>query len=248
MKLPLEIRPISDAVMPAIAYEEDGRIVVEVDDTLIGRHRLAAVMAALAPYLEGPRALLLPALVVGWGLADTLGRHARLSSAVASTAATVAVGAGALAIIGVWDQPGQPPQTVSPAPLIITVTTIRPDASVSAAPPSASATPPPPRTSQTPDASEQPTRIPPSRTPRVAATATGSPRATKPPPTRSATAVATPTVQDVAEEQPETPTAVPLATAEPTVEASIDQPAEAAAAGCGIHVDVDPLADICLLD
>lgn len=250
MHLPLlEIRPTADAVTDAIAYEENGRIVVEVDDTLTGRKRRAAIMAALAPYLHGPRILALPVLLAAWGLSRKVVEHPQIASALAGTAATVAAGAVVLTAVGVWDQQAPPPYAEPVATLIYTVTTIRPSATPAPSTPSIrredSGRPEPI------DTSVPPSWMQPSRTPR--ATATSSPRPTKPPPTRTrAASTPKPTVEAVAaaEDQPEPTSAPPPTTAE---EPTADEPPASTSRDCGGIVDVEvhldpPGVNVCLLD
>lgn len=258
----LEIRPTADAVTDAIAYEENGRIVVEVDDTLTGRKRRAAIMAALAPYLHGPRILALPVLLAAWRLSRKVVEHPQIASALAGTAATVAAGAVALTAVGVWDQQGPPPYAEPAATLIYTVTTSRPNATPA---PSTATRTTPSRDVGAPssgrpepsDTSVRPSWIQPSRTPRATVAATSSARPTKPPPTRTrAASTPKPTVDAVAaaEDRPEPTSAPPPTTAdESTVDAAADKPPASTSRDCGgivdVDVNLDPLGvNVCLLD
>lgn len=249
MRLP-KIREVKDPVSPAVAWSEDGRTVVEVDQALKGKERSKAIMSAVRLHEEGLAALLLlPLLLNVWGpLKQWAQEH---------TAAAVLGGAGLVAgvalvvappALGPEDQPriAEPPivDTASshfslPSPTTTptvpkSTTTTRPSVlpTVSDVRPLATRRPEP--TATHPTATRRATRRSPTPTPTVEPTpapSTSSPDKTLAPPLASAVSEASPP------------------TLEPAVNAPGDQPAEpivAVARACFLQVDLD-LANVGVL-
>jgi hypothetical protein len=250
-----EVREVKDPASQAVAFYENGRLVVEVDEKLKGRERSRAIWTAMRSH-EGRLPALLPfLLLVGW---EPIQRWLREHAAVAAMT-TAAGSVSLLLLVPTAHHHGEPPRLASPA---ATITVTAPTPPAGTAP---TRTPVQP-TSTTPSveilASEEPTN-PERRDP----TAAGPTETREEPstPARSPTRrAATPSLSS---SDPETLTPPPQASAAPAspVErrteeessaAPVDEPTVAprpeptpASAGrdCLLRVDLDPLADACVL-
>lgn len=262
MKLPV-IREVTDPAVPAVAFTEDDRTVVEVDKNLSGRERAAAIYAALRAHDDDNLGglILIPLLAYVW---EPLTRWVRRNPSTAVVTAGVATVVTATTIVpwlldGEQPVPGAGPQ----ATLIVT--------SAPATPTSAALTPSPEPTRGTPfsptlqpttKATVQPTVKPtvlrtapptrrPSSTPTRVKTPTARPSDTRPP-TRTAGPTpsrAAPPSNPPAGTTPKSPTPTAQPSAAPTPTATPEpQPAPTEAANtCLIELDVDPILGLCLL-
>lgn len=251
MKDPIryELRYVSDAPLPAVAERlPDGRIIVDVDESLPEDEQQDAIEAVLHPYRRGWRQAL-PLLLVaeGWEVAASWMRgHGQAISAVGGAAA-MAASVAAVGLTGTVDNGSDPQVAQRPAVVASTSrTAARPERTVKHGPPDRGS-------------STKRTRPPATRRQEPAATS----RAT-PPPTASRT-TAPPTVAAVAT------TRRPTATVEAVVEAVVEEtrasvdagarpsptvesppsPAESGStvesASCGgIHAGLPPIADVCV--
>ncbi|MFB4275678.1 hypothetical protein ACBJ59_10335 [Nonomuraea sp. MTCD27] len=106
-----EIREVSNAIAPAVARRQDnGKVVVEVDERLHGRERSEAINTALELFRRGERALLpvpLLALMMDAG-ARAMREHQKAAAAVASATTAAAVGMATLTTSGIG-RPAEPP-------------------------------------------------------------------------------------------------------------------------------------------
>lgn len=260
-------RTVANPSIPVVIHEQDdGSLIVDVDEQLHGHERTKAVMDVLRPWLRGDLGMTPVALIVaGWAAATRWpSEHQRVATAIASAATTAAVCAIALAII-VGEPDDRPPPEALPAVMSAMTVTVEPTASSLAPPPTShtttNAAPTPSRTPEAepvrepaghgPTPQARRTMDPPARTRQPVSTGSASPSAT---PAKTKAATTRPTIEAVDEQvRSSTPREQPQQT--PTVErpaSTAPQPIPAptaATAGCGgvLHVAIDPLADICLL-
>lgn len=106
-----EVRDIANAVIAALAYRRDnGRIVVDVDETLHGQDREDAIQAALAPFREGQLVAGPLALIAAAGEAVLkLGAQSqKMAAAAAGTGAVAALGIATLVVTGAPEPGGHP--------------------------------------------------------------------------------------------------------------------------------------------
>lgn len=192
-----EVREVKDPASPAVAFYENGRIVVEVDEKLKGRERSRAIMAAYQAHERGLAAFVpLPALIV---VADQVKRWTRdhTTAALATTAAAGGAVTLSLNVLGPMVLDGDTkPHMAQPSPAQSITVTVAPTMPS----PSAKSTRTPTPTTSSRSASA-PSAVPsprgrtptgrPSRTSRPAREPTALPtrsRSTQPTVTKQATA------------------------------------------------------------
>lgn len=244
-----EIREVKNPASPAVAFTENGRTVVEVDEKLKGKARAVAIWAAVRLHERGLAALVgLPVLASSL---DSLKRWTRQhpGAAMSATAAAgSAVTAVAALVLPMLLDGAQEPKIAEP-PVILTAAPTWPTPSppITRKPtrePTGSAT----TLQEMPEPTPRPeTRLAtrPVRTSKRS-TPPGPPAAGGPPETQKPD-TPKPTVERVIADPtaPPVPAPTPPHAAEP---ASVPPPAAASAArGCLVHVDVDPLLDVCAL-
>lgn len=247
-----KIIEVEDAVVPAIAYEQDGKMIVEVDATLKGKGRAAAIVSAVRSHKRGfGSVVLLPIALYAWEPIKNATRN-HPGAALASTAAGVGLLATAIAL------PLKDGSRMPGAAPLRTVTASAP------APPTPTWTAPTrwysPTPQGTPHVTTPATTRPSIREPAPEVTAPITPHLTPgrtrtpagpeaenggPRPTRSiqqerptlvnAPAVTTPPLSAGTDEADPPP----LVTSDPTVTASVGR-------DCLLEVDLDPLLDACV--
>ncbi|MDP4500995.1 hypothetical protein [Nonomuraea turcica] len=260
-----QIRVVTDPPFPVVAHwegEGDDRIlIIEVDEELHDRERNAYIL----PILRHHRQAVLPIALVGaaWKWAQGKARkHQRAATVAASATAVVAVGFAAVAATGVLHRDTPPGEAAPQATVAMSM-----DPSTAPPPSPAEDDSGRPTHSDPPSAagdSDDPAPEPGSNssrrpTPRASATTNPTPRAA---PTRSTTPPDAeggedpppppPTVSD----RPELPSPTPSerSTPSPAPTSSKPDPGQPTAAPppsptCGglIHIDVNPLIDLCVL-
>jgi outer membrane biosynthesis protein TonB len=251
------IREVTDPAAPAVAYDEDGVTVVEVDKNLTGKERAEAIYAALRDDDNSLGGLILiPLLAYVW---EPLTRWVRRNPSTAVVTAGVATVVTASTIVpwlldGEHPIPGAGPQAtliVTSAPATPTSAALTPSPEPTrGAPASPTLQPTTKATLQltvrpTPLRTAPPTRQP-SSTPTRVKTPTPRPSDTRPPtrtagptPSRAATPSNPPrgtTPTPTAQPSP-TPTAAP--TPQPTLTTAADD--------CLLEVELTPLLDLCVL-
>lgn len=245
-----EIREVKNPVSPAVAFTEHGRTVVEVDEALKGKARAVAIWAAVRLHERGLAALAgLPVLAFAW---DPLKRwaHKHVGQAMAATAATGSLlTAGAAFVLPVILDDAPEPKIAEPPPVILTSAPTSPAQTLTTTgkptrKPTGSAT----VNQDRPGTDLRPAARPATRPVRTPT------RSTHPRPTTSVKPTETeipstpdPTPQGLPADPPPTTAA---ATPPPDNEASDTgppAPAPAAAEGCLLRVDVDPLLEVCAL-
>jgi len=253
-----EIREVKNPASPAVAFTEDGRTVVEVDEKLKGKARATAIWAAVRLHEQGLAALIgLPLLAFVW---DPLKRWARNDPGTA-LAATTAAGSVVTFAVGfsapmLFDD-AEPRRSAQPS-VTVTTTTI------------AVSTRAPTTASRTPAARRQPTRRPSAspalldrpdlaRTPAPASRSTTRPTRTPAPSAqpRSTRTTEPATPDAIRISGPGSGTAGPSPTPPPAsagappgdTAANVPEPAPATAGGrdCLVRVNVSPLLDACAL-
>lgn len=119
-KPPITYRTVTNPGIPVVINEQDdGSLIIDVDENLRGRERAKKIWEVLGPYLEGDVGLLpVPLLLAHW--AATADRwihdHQWAASATAATAAA-AVGAAALGVLS--DAGNKPaPDAYRPSPAV----------------------------------------------------------------------------------------------------------------------------------
>lgn len=125
-------RSVSNPDVPVVIHpQDDGSLIIDVDQALRGRARTKAIMAVLGPYLRGELTLTpIALLAAGWEACKRwAGRHQRASSAITATAVTVAIGMAALA------DDGRPDLLAAPLPTAVTLTAVQTITSISTTPP-----------------------------------------------------------------------------------------------------------------
>lgn len=245
----------------AIHEQDDGTLIIDVDENLHGEERTKAVMEVLRPWLRGDLGIVpIPLLLAAWAVASQwLGEHVRAAAAVAVAATTAAAGAAAL---GILESPPIPQMSYAAPSTSLATLTMTVNASPVAASPTVSV-PRTPRPSRTPRTTppvapvratgQPPTLAPePASTPRPSRTSRATPTV-KPTSKRTATATARPTVEAAdAEIRPPTHSGRPQPA--PTVETPASpEPEPAATAGCnglvGLEIELGGLGGgVCLLD
>lgn len=248
-----EIREVKDPPSPAVAFTENGRVVVEVDENLQGKERSAAVFAAWRAHERGVGTLIpVAGLVYLW---DPFTRWA--SQSPGQAAATAAAGGGALlvaagALAVVLSGDGEQPQPVRPSASYVAPPSTLPRTGITTSPAPTSPTPtvraPDPTitrergarkptsmsTRTKPDRRPEPTRSMPRGPAR-----TGRPERTAEPPPPS----------DRREESSES--AEGGATEPPAPDRAASQivtptPKMSPSRNCLVDVDLDPLPDLCV--
>lgn len=150
-----ELREVADALGPAAAYrDDDGHIIVEVDEQVRGRARARAIAAALTEFRRRELGIMpLPLLAAAWEMtARWVREHQRATAAVTGAAVTAAVGAAALAATGQLERTNRPP-----AAAVTIVRTVAPSTPAYSPPAATRTAPPPPSTpARTPRREPQP--------------------------------------------------------------------------------------------
>lgn len=251
MTLPI-IREVTDPAAPAIAYTENGKTIVEVDEQLKGKERSTAIMAALRAHDDSLGGLILIPLLVY--VVEPLTRWTRDHTPTVIATAGVAGAISATTLVP-WlladdDQSpvAGPVSTLIATPALPAPTSgvilPSPEPTVEAKP---SARPSPMRTAP-------PTR-PPTNSPTVRVkTPTPRPSGTRPPTRRpdltptptGAAPPSSPAPAGVAPKSPG-PTASPSPTSRPTVSPTPQPTLTTAADNCLLELDLDPLLGVCLL-
>ena len=250
MRLP-EIREVKDPASPAVAWTENGRTVVEVDQALKGKERSKAIMSAVRLHEEGLAALLLlPLLLNVWG---PLKHWAQEHTAAAALAGAGLVAGVALMVAPAVLDPEDRPRIAEPR--------IVDTASSHFSLPVPTTTPTVPKSTTTRRPTDLPTisEVRPVQTRRPEPTAT-HPTATRPAtrraPTPTPTAEPTPVPSTSSPDKTLAPALTSAASAasppvlEPVADASSGLSAEAIVAverACLLEVDLDPLANVGVL-
>lgn len=248
-----EIREVKDPPSPAVAYTENGRTVVEVDEKLTGRERSAAIFAAWWAH-ERRVTVVLPVagLVYLW---DPFVRWAARSPGQATAAAAAGGGAlvmaaGALALVLAGN--GEQPPTVRPSASYDASPSTLPRTLITASPTPVSPTP----TVSTPDGT--PTRERSARQPTSMSTRTNPNRRPEPTrstprgPARTARPQRTPEPPPPSEPRKESSESAaggstePPAPVRPTPKAVTPTPQTPPSRNCLVDVDLNPLLDLCL--
>lgn len=250
------MREVEDPASPAVAFVEDGRIVVEVDAKLKGRERSRAIWTAMRAH-EGRLPALLPfLLLMGW---EPIQRWLRDQAALAAMA-TATGSVSLLLLVPTAHHHEDPPQVASPAATItVTASTSTTGPATTQSPtPARSATPsvqPPAVEGESGADQRDPTVTGPPETRQATAAPTRSPTGrapsprpspsdfdvTTPPPQASEAPAAARASQDLADQE----TTAPVD--EPTVAPRPEPTPASAGRDCLLRVDLDPLADACVL-
>jgi len=137
MKWP-KIIEVEDAPLPAVVYEQDGELVVEVDAKLKGRRRAAAVVAAVRSYKRGfGSVVVLPVALYAWEPIKN-GTRNHPGTALGVTAVGSGLIALAIALPDARNDGNPPPGAAPQRTLTATIT-------ASSAPPSSTRSPSEPR-------------------------------------------------------------------------------------------------------
>ena len=254
MRLP-EIREVKDPASPAVAWTENGRTVVEVDQALKGKERSKAIMSAVRLHEEGGlAALVLLPLLLKWGLLKHWGQEHTTAAALAG--AGLVAGLALVVAPAVLDGEGRPRaadppivRTASSHFFLPTPTTtptvvesrmtgapsVLPTSSKVGPVPTRQVEPTATRPNTTRPATRRATRREPTPTPTVEPTpvpSTSGPDKTLAPPSASAASEASPPALD------------PVADA---LGDSLAEPSVEVARACLLQVDLDPLANVGVL-
>lgn len=250
-----EVREVEDPASQAVAFYEDGKLIVEVDQKLKGRERSRAIWTAIRAH-EGRLPALLPLLLlVGW---EPVQRWLRDHAAAAAMAGTAAAGSVTLLLAPLAFEQEDPPRLAAPT-ATITVTVPTPDSGppTTGSPTPAKSAPPSDtliRGEEEPATSErrEPAAASPTEASRTTSGPTRSPtrRASTPPPSVSevttpppqgSDGLATPVERRTVEQDPVAPVV------EPTVAPRPEPTPASAGRDCLLRVDLSPLADACVL-
>lgn len=244
-----EIREVQNPVSPAVAFTENGRTVVEVDEKLRGKARAVAIWAAVRLHEGGLPALVgLPILAIAWEPFKRWAQKHPGAAMAATTATGSALTAGVALVLPMLLDGAQESKIAEPS-VILTSALYSPWQSPSATrkptrEPTGSAT----RNQDRPEPTARPVTRPASQ---PAGTPTRSvrprPAATTEPPATEQRSTPNPAPQgEPADPTPHPSSAVPP----PAGEASAAGPPAptAAAEGCLLQADVDPLLEACVLD
>lgn len=120
---PLKIIPVKNPPTPAVAYEDDTHIIVEVDETLSGKRKNAAVLAALRVRRGGLGALLPLPVLLTWELTKEWARaHPVTAGGGAVTTAVTTTLGGVVLLPSLLNGETQPRLAEPAPPIVITVT------------------------------------------------------------------------------------------------------------------------------
>jgi hypothetical protein len=250
-----EIREVKNPASPAVAFTENGRTVVEVDEKLKGKARAAAIWAAVRLHEQGLAALVgLPLLAIAWNpFKRWAQKHPGAAMATTAVAGSAATAAAALVLPMLLDgaqEPkiAEPPGVLTPAPDRPTQTptiTRKPTRTPTASSTTAQDVPEPAARPE-PRPVTLPVRTPTRPAPPGSTAAGGVPETEEPDATRQSRSDEPRPEGVVADPTPPPPQAPTL----PTVEAASAPPGPepaSEAGGCLLRVDVDPLLDVCAL-
>lgn len=245
------IREVKDPVSPAVAFTENGRTVVEVDENLKGKARAAAIWAAVRLHERGRAALVtLPILAFVWDPLKRWSRqHIRATRATAAAAKGALVVAASIITVIVLLNSAEQPKIADP-PITVTAIPTRPSQSphiIRKPTPSATPTQGIPEPAHSPEPTARAVTWPtvrPTTSTRSTPTRSTRPRptATAKPPQTDAPEAPIPTPERVSAD----PTTPPTAATTPPADESVEPPAPAGD-DCLLRVDLDPLLDVCAL-
>ncbi|MER6942555.1 hypothetical protein ABT294_00905 [Nonomuraea sp. NPDC000554] len=239
---------MKDALLPVVVYEEDGEIVVEVDEKLTGRKRASAIMDAIRAHERGlGSVVVLPLMVYAWEPVKAAARN-HPAAATAATAAGVVVIGAAIALPTLHDDGSAAPVVAAPTHTVVATVTAVPTTTPSGRKPTPKATVTSPRVNTTP----APDDVKPASTPQPTPmpTPTGSIPPTNRPPIK--TSPSTEIVEIFASVAPLNPTqaatALPTEIVSPPAITPAPESVSVAAPDrdCLLRLDLEPLLDACV--